>query len=327
VVAISNISVSDLCDSELLTTHQNTMERLDMHPHVLRKRSDAHALEKLRHNYVCRSGLKLREICATDVHIARLLTKARSIGVFTFVDICSAPGSFAQCIIGLVDRYCDIRASSISYSGVSHIRMKYEHRDVRTHKGPRNNDVCQEIVRQVFELRHRDVSKDTQLAVCDGGWPNTCPYTQEKDHWNLLMSEMKMCSSILGVGGCAIIKVFTSINPETVRLMYCMSRCFETVYTTKPSVCRPTNCERYLVCVNRNEQAFELLEHIPISFIRDIRIGNNRQLEQHMSAIELLLNMSNTRENYSRDRVICDKYERFIRCTIRKSTEHHPFHR
>ncbi len=78
--------------------------------------------------------------------------------------------------------------------------------------------------------------------------------TEEEDNVIVLYSETILALSLLAMKGSAIIKFFTFFKPETIYVLYNISKYFETTLITKPVTSRPANSEVYLICINKNKE-------------------------------------------------------------------------
>ena len=71
-----------------------------------------------------------------------------------------------------------------------------------------------------------------------------------------------MALALLRTHGTLVLKLFDTLTPFTVGLIYIMYRCFHRICLIKPNMSRPTNSERYLICQWKLPDTNEVVRHM-----------------------------------------------------------------
>lgn len=83
----------------------------------------------------------------------------------------------------------------------------------------------------------------------DGGFDFSVDYeNQEKSMYHLLLSSAITGLQVLAPEGTFVLKLFDIFSAQTQFLLRCITYCFKEWVLYKPSMSRPCNSERYLIC-------------------------------------------------------------------------------
>jgi len=102
-----------------------------------------------------------------------------------------------------------------------------------------------------------------ELITADGGIDFSLNFNnQELDSYELIYSEIYSALIYQKNKGILIIKFFDLFYQNTIKLLYILKQCYETITFIKPYTSRPSNSEKYLVCknYNKNSNIIELME-------------------------------------------------------------------
>ncbi|KCV73378.1 hypothetical protein H696_00917 [Fonticula alba] len=107
-----------------------------------------------------------------------------------------------------------------------------------------------EVIRDFVNFTKRSFDGELCHFVIADGTVNTnqAPNQQEQLVRHLVFCEMLTGLSILRKGGSMALKVFDTVTPFSVGMIYILTRLFNSVHLVKPSCSRPAGSERYLVC-------------------------------------------------------------------------------
>ena len=175
-------------------------------------------------------------------------------GVNTALDLCGGPGEFAAYTMS-----CN--ASCRVYGVTLAANAPYK-RTVRNQvnfcavMGPdATGDVLDKNV--LFDLSVK-CGNACDLVLADGAVDVTGRENdQEQINAPLIMRETQLALICLRPGGNCVIKVFDAFNDETLNMLANFVCHFAQWHLVKPPSSRPSNSERYLVCLNKlvNPQA------------------------------------------------------------------------
>jgi 23S rRNA U2552 (ribose-2'-O)-methylase RlmE/FtsJ len=174
--------------------------------------------------------------------------------------LCEAPGGFVEACVDMYPE-CDWRAASIA-----------EGPRFASHSVPRNKVVSDDDIRMSSsrdDLVRRVVHEWTPRVVSTGHeWPKSADGLDEyrvdlvtadgaapMDHdriedesADLVEAETDVAMRVLDAGGTFILKIFEGGSPRSLHLLARLCEAFEDVALYKPTLSRPTNSERYVVC-------------------------------------------------------------------------------
>ena len=170
-----------------------------------------------------------------------------------------------------------------------------------------NIDNINDIIEKVRNKCH--------LITADGGMDYSSNYNnQEYDSYKLLICEIYLTLCTQKINGHFILKIFDIFNYKTVQLLYILNLFYKKVNIVKPHSSRCSNSEKYIVCMNFNDNSkdLDLLKtkiydyiklnrkidlFIPLSFIMNIydynKVFVEKQSNHIKSTIELIKNKDN----------------------------------
>ncbi|AOT85540.1 cyun82 [Cyclophragma undans nucleopolyhedrovirus] len=176
---------------------------------------------------------------------------ALSRGVGVFLDLCGGPGEFANYLLSsnpFVEGYGVTLTNNSKCVYRSHLIKR---KNFTTISGPNaTGDIFDKDV--VFEISFQCGNR-CDLVLADGavdvsGRENE----QEKINFDLIACETQMILIALRPGGCSVLKVFDAFDDKTVDMLTDFVSHFETYHVYKPPSSRPSNSERYLICINKS---------------------------------------------------------------------------
>ena len=151
----------------------------------------------------------------------------------------------------------------------------------------------------------KEIGEDLcNLITADGGFDYSNDYnSQENMSYKLLYCEIFTALNIQKVGGNFVIKFFDLFNINTMKLIYILYNCYNTIEIYKPSTSRLSNSEKYIICkglidipikiINIMKEYYEnpekILINIPKSFIDEITHYNQRFAEKQVQIINTII--------------------------------------
>jgi hypothetical protein len=107
---------------------------------------------------------------------------------------------------------------------------------------------------------HKNSNAD--LITADGGFNWKDENYQEQEAYILLLSEIYCALKVQKEGGCFVIKFFEVFTEVTIKMIEILRRFYKNVLIAKPLLSRPSNSERYIVCINYNSPNEKYIEKI-----------------------------------------------------------------
>lgn len=167
------------------------------------------------------------------------------------------------------------------------------------------------------------------LITCDGGIDYSSNYNdQEINSHKLIYSEIYVSLKLLKTNGNLILKIFDIFYNKTIYLLYILYCSFDKIIISKPYTSRPSNSEKYIICINynlNNENIIKLLEtnfktkniniKIPDNFYHEIlNINKNYTLNQICIINNIIENIKekniiNVNKNHKNCYEWCKKYK------------------
>ena len=97
-----------------------------------------------------------------------------------------------------------------------------------------------------------DKYKDSfDLITADGGFDEKELYSQKETlHYDLILSEIVCILNCQTLHGNCILKVFETFTTTSFFLLWLLCHHYKSYHFVKPSTSRPTNSEKYIVCVD-----------------------------------------------------------------------------
>lgn len=182
---------------------------------------------------------------------------------FTSIHIAEAPGSFVQSVIyyrqkffpknqTTEDKYI---ATSIEPVNRDNGYVPSFNTDLNKFKqlsiwSYKNSDLTKTDIINKFISDQRNNKGD--LITADGGFNWKDENYQEQEAYVLLLSEIYCALKLQKNGGNFVIKIFETFTELTVKMIEILKRFYKKVYIVKPLLSRPSNSERYIVCIDFN---------------------------------------------------------------------------
>jgi 23S rRNA U2552 (ribose-2'-O)-methylase RlmE/FtsJ len=193
--------------------------------------------------------------------------KAKNITTF---HIAEAPGSFAQATMYYRNKfYSSDNISSDKYYATSIQPEKPKSNFKRAQRTEYyvpsfNSDLESSKQFNIWSYKDSDLTKidvlnkfisdnkdkKVDFITADGGFNWKDENYQEQEAYILLLAEIICALKIQKEGGSFVIKFFETFTEMTIKLIEILKRFYETVLITKPLLSRPSNSERYIVCLN-----------------------------------------------------------------------------
>ena len=233
---------------------------------VLKKRTNPYELVYTQDNSDCppsisitkplsRSYFKMVEILVVSQFFERIpktLPKIRS------AHVAEGPGGFIEAILDRASLYrlpvSKIFAMTLKPTN-SHIpgwrrafTFLQKHPEIKIHYGEDGTGDLYTIANQNSFVQLFNPVK-AQLFTGDGGFDFSVDYeNQEKIMFTLLIASAITGLQVLNVDGTFVLKLFDIFSSSTQLLLRLITFCFKEWTLYKPSMSRPCNSERYLVC-------------------------------------------------------------------------------
>lgn len=249
-----------------------------------------------------RSYFKMIEILTVSQFFDRIPKGTQKIRT---AHVCEGPGGFIEAVL---DR-ASLHRSSISriYAMTlkptnSHIpgwRRAYnflqKHPEIKIHYG-------QDGTGDLYKRENQDSFVDLMnsgkalLFTGDGGFDFSVDYeNQEKSMYTLLIASSITGLQVLSQEGTLVLKLFDLFSSSTQLLIRLLSLCFKEWALYKPSMSRPCNSERYLICrgyrrtppevlvlLRRMESAGMQLQFPKVDFFSFFTENEKEYLENHI---------------------------------------------
>jgi 23S rRNA U2552 (ribose-2'-O)-methylase RlmE/FtsJ len=125
--------------------------------------------------------------------------------------------------------------------------------------GVENGDVTKPSVQRALGK----ATGEADLVTADGGFVWTNENYQEQEAYRLILGEIVTALRTQKKGGAFVLKIFETFTNTTVKLLMLLTAFYDSVVVHKPFTSRPSNSERYVVCMGFRGAAakdIELLE-------------------------------------------------------------------
>ncbi|AAP29847.1 unknown [Choristoneura fumiferana multiple nucleopolyhedrovirus] len=169
-------------------------------------------------------------------------------GVNTALDLCGGPGEFAAYTLWR-SPLCRVFGVTLTRNA-PYKRAVYAHSNFTAVLGPDGTgDVLDKNV--LFDLSVT-CGNACELVLADGAVDSTGREDeQERLNAPLILRETQLALICLRPGGNCVLKVFDAFYGETLRTLQQFARHFASWRLMKPPSSRPSNSERYLVCLGK----------------------------------------------------------------------------
>lgn len=178
----------------------------------------------------------------------------------TTIHIAEAPGSFAQSVIYYREKFFTADQIKNDQYIATSIEVKKPgeyipvfNTNLNVHKqfkqwSYKDSDLTNTDIIDQFILQNS--KSKAHLITADGGFNWKNENYQEQEAYVLLLSEIYCALKTQEIDGNFVIKFFETFTELTVKMIEILKKFYKTVYITKPLLSRPSNSERYIVCLN-----------------------------------------------------------------------------
>lgn len=160
------------------------------------------------------------------------------------------------------------------------------------------------------------------LFTGDGGFDFSVDYeNQEKSMYRLLIASSIVGLQVLAAEGTFVLKLFDVFSSSTQFLLRCITLCFKEWVLYKPSMSRPCNSERYLVCrgfrklhpilldlLNKMERAAEEKKFANVDWFSFFTQKEKQYLENHIRDFNRL-QIENIEKTIALQTIPIEKYD------------------
>ena len=202
-----------------------------------------------------------------------LLSESKGI---TSVHLAEGPGSFIQSVMFYRDTYMKKYSKKDKYYAITvhpknkgvkpiseefvehcetekparfNLHQTYPTDEASKSKDKDNGDLTNLKTIKNFTNKH-NLKNNAELVTADGGFFWKDENLQEQEAFPLLLGEIITALRVQAKGGAFVCKFFEMFSISTVKLMCVLSSVYEEIYIVKPYTSRPSNSERYVVCLN-----------------------------------------------------------------------------
>lgn len=202
------------------------------------------------YNPVSRSYYKLWEI----LHLIK-----NELDINNNIKVChiaEGPGGFMECAINFRKKYYN---TNDKYYGIT---LNSDNKDIPKWKNLSVFKNCnisygEDGTGNIYDEKNiihfiNEVGMGTsELVTADGGFDFSTNFNkQEQMVYRLLLCEIVTALGVQKKGGTFICKFFDLYTLPTIKLLYLLAYHYEYIYIIKPSMSRPANSEKYIVCMN-----------------------------------------------------------------------------
>jgi 23S rRNA U2552 (ribose-2'-O)-methylase RlmE/FtsJ len=196
--------------------------------------------------------------------------------------VAEGPGGFIQALVDLCERNKKILHSATAMTlkpADQHVpgwrranNFLRNHREIKLHYGTDGTG-------DIYKIENQDsfvkaTTQSVNIFTADGGFDFSVNYEiQEHRVFHLLVSSAITGLQCMAVDGVFILKLFDIFSDSTRALIILISQCFQEWILYKPSLSRPCNSERYLLCRGFHRlpgPILQLLQRIQVEAARDM---------------------------------------------------------
>lgn len=103
---------------------------------------------------------------------------------------------------------------------------------------------------KTIKLFGGDMKEKADLITGDGGFDWANENVQEQEALRLILAEIVAAFKLQKKGGSFVLKVFETFAQTSVKFICLLASLYNKVFITKPLMSRPSNSEKYIVCVD-----------------------------------------------------------------------------
>jgi len=203
----------------------------------------------------------------------------------TSIHIAEAPGSFVQSVIYYRNKFFN----STDTKGDTYIATSIQPQKKTSDYVPSfNQDLTNNKQFKHWSYKDSDLTKpdiidkfvgeysnSADFITADGGFNWKDENFQEQEAYLLLLSEIYCAMKVQKKGGSFVIKFFETFTDLTVKMIQILRQFYENVIITKPLLSRPSNSERYIICMDYKEVS-------GLDKIYDIIIKANKETDKYI---------------------------------------------
>jgi 23S rRNA U2552 (ribose-2'-O)-methylase RlmE/FtsJ len=192
---------------------------------------------------------------------------------FISLHIAEAPGSFAQSVIYYRKKFFKKNYSTDKYIATS---IEQNKSSDNGYVPSFNNDLTNNKQFSRWSYADSDLTKPNiikkfiadnsinkaDFITADGGFNWKDENFQEQEAYVLLLCEIYCALKCQANDGSFVIKFFETFTELTVKMIQILKQFYNKVYITKPLLSRPSNSERYIVCLNYKNDSTKNLDKI-----------------------------------------------------------------
>jgi 23S rRNA U2552 (ribose-2'-O)-methylase RlmE/FtsJ len=265
--------------------HRNK-DKMSILKDIREKRGEFYYVVNPYEHVIVNSKDCLKEICKTFFDKPRILSRAfyklwEIIVVFDLIDldkkdfICVAlaegPGSFLQAVYyyrnkygsSKKDKYFGITINDDNSAEIKKDLIKsfnkdtnglFIHSTVNTKEAEKNNkddgDLTKTKTHNNFEKFVLNKGNYADLITADGGFDWKNENYQEQEAYFLILGQILGAIRLNKKGGHFVLKIFETYTTLTLKIIGILEKVYDKVYLFKPKTSRPSNSEKYVVCLN-----------------------------------------------------------------------------
>ncbi|XP_021965422.1 cap-specific mRNA (nucleoside-2'-O-)-methyltransferase 1 [Folsomia candida] len=209
--------------------------------------------------FLCRAAMKMANLDAILNHeLTNPMTRDGHpvLGLpdlFYFADVCAGPGGFTEYILWM--KKWEAKGFGLTLKGELDFDLQNLHAETETfdtfygRSGTGDIYIPINVTGFIEHVLSNTGNKGVHLMMADGGFSVTGQENmQELLSQHIILAQIYVALAIVRVGGHVVCKLFDTVTPFTVALIYFMYCSFETVTIHKPVSSRQANSERYLIC-------------------------------------------------------------------------------
>lgn len=175
--------------------------------------------------------------------------------------LCEAPGGFAEAIMNIRQgKKTSIEVQSLLNSDIQF--SKRIPKNIITF-GPNMNGDITDFKTQMDIILKANKKGKYNFMTADGGIDSSNDYQhQEQINTKLIFCQIFVILYSLIKGGSCIIKVYDTFTLPMIQTLWILQQSFDTVDIKKPSLSRPCNSEKYIVCLGYKGVQYPILPKI-----------------------------------------------------------------
>jgi 23S rRNA U2552 (ribose-2'-O)-methylase RlmE/FtsJ len=181
----------------------------------------------------------------------------------TSIHLAEAPGSFVQAVIFYRKKFFknemtnDDKYIAVSYEDEKettseNYRIPHFFRGLNKYKNfniwqYKNSDLTKI---DIIDKLVNEYKSKADFVTADGGLNWKDENYQEQEVYLLLLSEIYCGLKIQKANGNFVLKIYETFTELTVKIIEILKQFYKDIYITKPLLSRPSNSEKYIVCID-----------------------------------------------------------------------------